>query len=135
MIDHISLSVADLDRSRSFYDRVLSALGVRRVTDVEDAPGYSAAGYGTTEGEPAFWIGVGTGEDDKFVAPPPQGQHVAFAAPNRGAVDLFHASALIADGRDNGLPGLRVQYHPNYYAAFVIDPDGHRIEAVCHKPE
>jgi catechol 2,3-dioxygenase-like lactoylglutathione lyase family enzyme len=135
MIDHISLSVADLDRSRHFYDRVLTPLGARRMMDVDDAPGYRASGYGVVEGEPAFWIGIGTGEDDKFVAPPPQGQHVAFAAPDRASVDAFHAAAIMSGGRDNGLPGLRIQFHPNYYAAFVIDPDGHRIEAVCHKPE
>jgi catechol 2,3-dioxygenase-like lactoylglutathione lyase family enzyme len=135
MIDHISLSVADLDRSKTFYDRVLTPLGARRVMDVEDAPGYSAAGYGMGGGEPAFWVGVGVGEDSKFVPTPPQGQHVAFAAPNRQAVDAFHAAGLAAGGRDNGMPGLRIQYHPNYYAAFLTDPDGHRIEAVCHKPE
>jgi catechol 2,3-dioxygenase-like lactoylglutathione lyase family enzyme len=133
MIDHLSLAVSDLDRSRAFYDRALAALGARRLMEVEDAPDYVASGYGTTEGEPAFWIGSSIGPAPDPVAP--DGQHVAFAAPDRAAVDAFHKAALAAGGRDNGAPGLRPHYHPNYYAAFIIDPDGYRIEAVCHRPE
>ena len=131
MIDHLSLPVADFERSRAFYDRVLAALGSHRVMDMEESD-YVAAGYGGSEHEAAFWIGTGKG-----LAPAPQpqeGQHIAFSAADRAAVDRFHAEGLAAGGRDNGAPGLRPEYHPNYYAAFVIDPDGHHIEAVCHQP-
>ncbi len=131
MIDHLSLPVADLKRSRAFYDAVLATLGVRRVMDMEEAD-YVAAGYGGSEHEPAFWIGAAIAEVPAPV--PSEGQHIAFAAPNRAAVDAFHAAALAAGGRDNGAPGLRPQYHENYYAAFVADLDGHHIEAVCHAP-
>ncbi len=132
MIDHLSLPVADLARSQGFYDRVLGALGHRRVMDMEEED-HAASGYGGSEHEPAFWIGVGKGLP--VPAPQPQeGQHIAFSAPNRAAVDRFHAEALASGGTDNGAPGLRPHYHPNYYAAFVIDPDGNHIEAVCHQP-
>ena len=131
MIDHLSVTVADIERARRFYDAVLAPLGGRRMMDVEDEPEFVAAGYGTREGEPAFWIGAG--KPARGVPAPPDGQHVAFTAPDRGAVDAFHRGALAAGGRDNGAPGIRAQYHAHYYAAFVIDPDGNHIEAVCHK--
>jgi len=131
MIDHLSLPVADLARSRAFYDTVLATLGVRRVMDLE-IDDYVAAGYGGSEHEPAFWIGSST---EAAAAPvQPDGQHIALTAPDRAAVDAFHAAALAAGGRDNGAPGLRPHYHENYYAAFVIDPDGYHMEAVCHAP-
>ncbi|MDX1540549.1 MAG: VOC family protein [Geminicoccaceae bacterium] len=131
MIDHISLPVQDLDRSRAFYDRVLGALGHRRVID-QDLDDYVWCGYG--EGpEPVFCIGSGKpGPAEPPV--PPDGQHVAFQAKDRPTVDRFHAESLAAGATDNGAPGLREHYHPNYYAAFVIDPDGHHLEAVCHTP-
>lgn len=127
MIDHLSLGVSDLARARKFYDIVLATLGYRRVMEVPDA-----CAYGDAAGHPVFWIGL----------PPPgaapavavRGVHVAFAAPDRTAVEAFHRAALAEGAADNGAPGLRPQYHPDYFAAFVIDPDGHRIEAVCHKP-
>ena len=97
-----------------------------------DDPDFAASGYGQAETEPQFWIGCGKGE---VVTPtPPQGQHIAFTAANRRAVDDFYDAALAAGGKDNGRPGLRQDYHPNYYAGFVIDPDGYHLEAVCHKP-
>lgn len=129
MIDHLSLGVADLGRSRAFYDAALAPLGYRRLFDVTDA-----SGYGAVLPEPLreqalpFWIG----QDADRVG---LSGHVCFKAARRSAVDAFHNAALAAGGRDNGKPGLRPIYHPSYYAAFIVDPDGHRIEAVCHQPE
>lgn len=134
MLDHTSLAVADCGRSRAFYDQVLAVLGHRRVMEMTDTPEYVAAGYGASEDEPAFWIGAARAPGGP--APkPPDGQHVAFAAASRAAVDAFYEAALRPGGTDNGPPGLREHYHPNYYACFVIGPDGHHIEAVCHRPE
>lgn len=129
MIDHVSIGVRDLARARAFYDAALAPLGYRRMFDVEDA-----SGYGRNEPHPLkeqalpFWI-AHNGE-----APALNG-HICFSAPYRGAVDAFHAAALAAGGRDNGKPGLRPEYHANYYAAFIVDPDGYRIEAVRHQPD
>ena len=134
MIDHFSLPVSDYARSRAFYDKALGTLGYNMLMEMTDSPGYVAAGYGPADlPEPAFWIGAG-----RIPGPPPEtpeGQHIAFRAPDRAAVDAFYTAAVAAGGSDNGAPGLRPQYHPAYYAAFVLDPDGHRIEAVCHRPE
>jgi catechol 2,3-dioxygenase-like lactoylglutathione lyase family enzyme len=131
MIDHVSLTVADLGRARAFYDAALEPLGYGRRFDLADASGYGPpkAASGTIGAHALpFWIG-----HDAATAPLPG--HVCFAAPSRVTVDAFHRAALAAGARDNGAPGLRPHYHATYYAAFVIDPDGHRIEAVCHKPE
>ncbi len=131
MIDHLSLPVSDYARARAFYDKVLGALGCKVLMEITDAPDFIGAGYGATGSPgPALWIGAARVP----VAPPvtPEGQHIAFHAASRAAVDAFHREALAAGGTDNGAPGLRPHYHPNYYAAFVLDPDGHRIEAVCH---
>ena len=134
MIDHFSLPVSDYARSRAFYDKALGTLGYNMLMEMTDSPDYVAAGYGPADlPEPAFWIGAG-----RIPGPPPEtpeGQHIAFRAPDRSAVDAFYTAAVAAGGSDNGAPGLRPQYHPAYYAAFVLDPDGHRIEAVCHRPE
>ena len=119
MLDHISLRVADFGRARDFYDRALKPLGLSRV--MGDDVNFS--GYGDTR--PFFWIGRGGA---------PGACHVAFAAADRATVDAFHAAATAAGGRDNGRPGLRPEYHANYYGAFVLDPDGNNIEAVCHAP-
>lgn len=127
MIDHLSLAVNDMTKSRAFYDAVLDPLGYARVMDVEDA-GKLFSGYGPAK-KPAFWIYGGYGK-----ARPGPGAHVAFLAPTRAAVDAFHREALAQGGRDDGKPGLRPDYHANYYGAFVFDPDGHKIEAVCHAP-
>jgi catechol 2,3-dioxygenase-like lactoylglutathione lyase family enzyme len=129
MIDHVSLGVADLARSRAFYDAVLAPLGYRRRFDLDDA-----SGYGGPEPSPLkeqalpFWIEHEPGGASL-------NGHVCFAAPNRAAVDAFYRAALGAGGRDNGRPGLRPRYHAHYYAAFILDPDGHRIEAVRHQAE
>ena len=126
MIDHITFGVRDFAVSTAFYDRVFAALGVRRLVDIppEDSDGIPVAGYGGDH--PWFWIAEERATRGML--------HIAFAAASRDAVDAFHAEALRAGGTDNGAPGLRPQYHPDYYAAFVRDPDGHNIEAVCHHP-
>jgi catechol 2,3-dioxygenase-like lactoylglutathione lyase family enzyme len=130
MIDHISLPVADFYRARAFYDAALQPLGYGRAMEFEHA-GYGGLGYGLAQ-KPTFWVGAPLAGGPP-VTPPP-GFHVAFAAPDRASVDAFYAAALAAGGSDNGAPGLRPHYHPNYYAAFVLDPDGYHIEAVCHRP-
>jgi catechol 2,3-dioxygenase-like lactoylglutathione lyase family enzyme len=129
MIDHLSLGVADLAKSRAFYDAVLAPLGYRRLFDVADASGYGAAlPEPLREQALPFWIGQDADRTGLS-------GHVCFKAPGRDAVDAFYRAALAAGGRDNGKPGLRPIYHQSYYAAFIVDPDGHRIEAVCHQPE
>lgn len=124
MIDHIGFPVSDYDRAKAFYLQALAPLGYVLIMEVQqneaDAP---AAGFGA-DGKPDFWIG-GEGGIDKPL-------HVAIVAKSRAMVDAFHAAAIAAGGRDNGAPGIRAHYHPNYYGAFVRDPDGHNIEAVCH---
>ena len=120
MIDHMSVLVTDLDASVAFYTRALAPLGYALVMTVER----QAAGFGVA-GKPDFWIGVGA-PTDKI--------HVAFRARGRAEVRAFHDAALAAGGADNGPPGIRAIYHPDYYGAFVHDPDGHNIEAVCHEP-
>lgn len=123
MIDHIELWVSDLGRSRAFCDAALAPLGIRILKEAGPESGRgSHLGYGRTE--PAFWIGT---------SQPAGGPvHVAFAAPDRATVADFHAAALAAGGGDNGRPGPRPEYHPGYYGAFVLDPDGNNIEAVFH---
>jgi len=134
MIDHVSLPVSDLRKSKPFYEAVLGALGYLSV-QAQVFDGYSAFGFGDDpDGDPPFWIG-GPAEASPDKAVTPEGQHIAFAARSRAMVDAFHAAGLAAGGSDNGPPGLRPQYHADYYAAFLRDPDGHRIEAVCHRPE
>jgi catechol 2,3-dioxygenase-like lactoylglutathione lyase family enzyme len=126
MIDHIGIGVTDYTKSRAFYDKALAPLGIALVMEVtaEQTGDEPAAGYGEN-GKPYFWV-----------APAKQIAriHVAFTATTRAAVDVFHKAVLAAGGTDNGAPGVRPHYHPNYYGAFVLDPDGHNIEAVCHLP-
>lgn len=128
MIDHIGLSVADYPGSKAFYAQVLAPLGYGLVMQLakEETGGYEGCGFGPP-GRPSFWIGTGATRG--------AGTHVAFIAPSRAAVDAFYAAALAAGARDNGPPGLRPHYHAHYYGAFVIDLDGHNIEAVCHAAE
>ncbi|KAF1724361.1 VOC family protein [Pseudoxanthomonas japonensis] len=128
MIDHLGIEVADYAASRAFYERVLATLGHGVVMEVtRDITGaYEGCGFGPP-GRPHFWVGRGSGT-------PGRGSHIAFSAQTRAQVDAFHAAALAAGARDNGAPGLRPHYHPDYYGAFAIDPDGHNIEAVCHLP-
>jgi catechol 2,3-dioxygenase-like lactoylglutathione lyase family enzyme len=118
MLDHVTIGVTDVERSKSFYDQALGPLGISRLHTEAGA----SAGYGSG-GKAYFWIGL--------KSTPQTGAHIAFATPDRSVVDAFYAAALKAVGKDNGPPGLRPQYHPNYYGAFVLDPDGHNIEAVC----
>jgi catechol 2,3-dioxygenase-like lactoylglutathione lyase family enzyme len=127
MLDHIGFPVSDFARSKAFYASALAPLGYRVVKEVslsdDDSDGY--AGFGAER--PQFWIGTGK---------PLQGRlHVAFAAKTREEVRAFYEAALAAGGIDNGAPGLRPHYHENYYGAFVLDPDGHNVEAVAHLPE
>ncbi len=119
MISHISIGVADFERSKQFYDAALGALGYRRVFEGE---GHMAYGADT----PEFWV---VQIPHVLGSQAGSGLHVCFAAPNRAAVDAFHAAALAHGGADNGKPGLRPEYHANYYGAFAVDPDGWRIEA------
>ena len=126
MIDHIGFSVSDLARARAFYDGAFAPLGISVLIEVtEEMTGGHGAhlGYGR-DNSPFFWIGTG--------GPAHGGCHVALAAPDHATVDAFHKAALAAGGRDNGAPGLRPHYHPGYYGAFVLDPDGNNIEAVHH---
>jgi catechol 2,3-dioxygenase-like lactoylglutathione lyase family enzyme len=126
MIDHVGFPVSDYARSKAFYRETLAPLGytlIKEVTETES--GSPAAGFGR-EGKPDFWIGGEGGLKGTL--------HIAIAADDRRTVDAFYRAALAAGGRDNGPPGLRPQYHPNYYGAFVLDPDGHNVEAVCHAP-
>ena len=123
MLHHLSFAVADLARSAAFYDATLAPLGYVRVWS-----NAAAIGYGPPGGGDKFAIKMRSNE----VTLPGPGFHLAFAAPSREAVDAFHRAALASGGRDNGPPGLRPQYAPDYYAAFVFDPDGYWIEAVIH---
>jgi len=128
MLDHVGIPVSDYARSLAFYKQSLAPLGITLVMEVtpEMTGGGSAAGFGS-DGKPGFWFG-----DD---GAPGVHTHVAFIAGSRAQIDAFHAAAIAAGGRDNGAPGLRPHYHEHYYGAFVLDPDGHNIEAVCHRPE
>lgn len=128
MLDHVSLGVTDLERSRRFYDAVLRPLGVVRTVDFGGGKG---SDYGVTAGS----LGVEFTITVEPNAAPTRGMHLCFRAPSRAAVHAFHVAALASGGQDDGAAGLRAQYHPNYFGAFVLDPDGHRIEAVCHAPE
>jgi catechol 2,3-dioxygenase-like lactoylglutathione lyase family enzyme len=128
MIDHMGFPVSDYARSKAFYTQALAPLGYTLIMEVSadhNESGSPAAGFGTA-GKPDFWIGGEGGLRGVL--------HIAITADNRAAVDAFHRAALAAGGRDKGAPGLRPQYHPNYYAAFIFDPDGHNVEAVCHAP-
>lgn len=129
MLDHVGFAVKDAARSRAFYERALAPLGITllmTVTPEQTEAGGTAHGFGSG-GKPYFWVG-----DNEKVG---KGTHVAFAVGSRAEVRAFHEAALAAGGRDNGPPGLRPHYHSDYYAAFVFDPDGMNIEAVCHRPE
>jgi catechol 2,3-dioxygenase-like lactoylglutathione lyase family enzyme len=124
MLDHLSPTPSDLDRSLAFYEKALAPLGIRRLMARTDEEGRVVhAGYGDDQ-FPYFWLGDGEPTAGKV--------HVAFRAPSRAAVDAFHAAAVAGGGRDNGTPGVRRQYHPGYYGAFVFDPDGVNVEAVHH---
>ena len=129
MLDHVGFAVTDAERSKRFYEAALAPLGITlimSVTPEQTESGGTAHGFGS-DGKPYFWFG-----DNERVG---EGTHVAFAARTRAEVDAFYAAAMAAGGTDNGPPGIRAIYHPNYYGALVRDPDGLNIEAVCHRPE
>jgi catechol 2,3-dioxygenase-like lactoylglutathione lyase family enzyme len=119
ILDHIAIGVSDLAASKAFYEQALTPLGISIVLEF---PG--AVGLGRDR-KPEFWLRPGGGAERV---------HVAFRSPDRATVDAFYAAALAAGGTDNGAPGVREIYHPGYYGAFVLDPDGHNVEAVCHDP-
>jgi catechol 2,3-dioxygenase-like lactoylglutathione lyase family enzyme len=120
VLDHIVVNVGDLKRSKAFYGEALAALGHELLIEY---PG--TAGFGSDR-KPEFWIRAAESAHEPV--------HIAFAAPDRATVDAFHEAALKAGATDNGRPGIREIYHPSYYGAFVLDPDGHNVEAVCHRP-
>ncbi|MFN6519352.1 MAG: VOC family protein [Nostoc sp. CreGUA01] len=124
MFDHLSFGVSNLERSLAFYDAVLAPLGIKRIFNFTDIAGYGADNF------PKFWLV----SRQKFTNEVSRGFHLAFGANNRAAIDAFYEQAIASGAKDDGKPGLRPNYHPHYYAAFVIDPDGYRIEAVCHEP-
>ena len=127
MIDHTGVTVSDFEKSKQFYVAALAAIGYTLILEFPaSVTGHTdVAGFGEPP-KPDFWISRGKPNN------PPV--HVAFRVPNRATVDAFYAAALKAGGRDNGAPGIRPHYHSNYYGAFVLDLDGHNIEAVCHEP-
>ncbi len=128
MLDHIGIDVADIDRSKRFYAAALAPLGYVMMRDFGAAAGFGVPAGEKKSSDPGgeFWVAKGE--------PHPRVVHVAFSAASHAAVDAFHKAALAAGGRDNGAPGIREKYHPHYYAAFIHDPDGYNIEAVCHTP-
>ncbi|MBN7756037.1 VOC family protein [Nitratireductor aquimarinus] len=126
MIDHIGIRTADFDRAKAFYDKAMAPLGASLLMMVppEHTDGVKVGGYGRDR--PVYWLSEG--------APASEPKHIAFTANTRDEVDAFYRAALEAGGRDNGAPGPRPHYHPDYYGAFVFDPDGNNVEAVCHRP-
>lgn len=127
MLDHVGFAVRDLEKARVFYQKALSPLGIMLIYDIsaEQTDGEAYLGFGEDQ-KPYFWIGTGRHFEGRL--------HVAFTASSREVVDKFYKAARDAGGKDNGPPGLRPHYHENYYGAFVLDPDGNNIEAVCHRP-
>jgi catechol 2,3-dioxygenase-like lactoylglutathione lyase family enzyme len=139
MIDHVGFPVSDYARSKAFYEKALAPLGytlIMQVTADHTESGSPAAGFGKA-GKPDFWVGGHKrvyARLRRALGGLKGILHIAIATENRATVDVFHRAALAAGGKDNGAPGLRPHYHANYYGAFVLDPDGHNIEAVCHAP-
>lgn len=128
MFDHVGVVVSDYARSKAFYLHALAPTGHSQLIELRATPAgqRESAGFCHADGSD-FWISQGDA-----IHPP---IHIAFRVSSRAAVDAFYKAAIAAGGRDNGAPGLRPQYHPNYYGAYVLDPDGHNIEAVCHEAE
>ncbi|MFO0728245.1 MAG: VOC family protein [Myxococcota bacterium] len=128
MIDHTGLQVSDPIKSRQFYEKALAPLGYKALREIpkEFTGGRVVVGYGV-DPKPDFWTSEGTPNTPRV--------HIAFRAANHAEVDAFYAAALAAGGKDNGAPGPRPHYHQHYYGAFVLDPDGHNVEAVCHEPQ
>jgi catechol 2,3-dioxygenase-like lactoylglutathione lyase family enzyme len=126
ILDHVGLTVSDMAKSKAFYTQALAPIGITMLMDYGRACGFGK------DGKPEFWLGTGEKPDaTKAITP----VHVCFVAKDRAQVDAFYAAAIAAGGKDNGKPGIREIYHPNYYGAFVLDPDGHNAEACIHRPE
>jgi catechol 2,3-dioxygenase-like lactoylglutathione lyase family enzyme len=130
-IDHVSVGVKDVARAKRLYDAILAPLGMRPIFPLEINGKLVGVGYGEGQ-QPVFWIGLPINHQPSSAG---NGVHVAFSAPSRAAVDAFYLAALANGGVEDGAPGLRTEYHPDYYGAFVRDPDGNKIEAVRHAPE
>lgn len=130
-LDHVSVGVTNATRAKAFYDATLAPLGMRPIFPVEIAGRLVGVGYGETD-KPSFWIQLPINHQAASMG---NGVHIAFTAPSRAAVDAFYLAALAQGGVEDGAPGLRSEYHPDYYAAFVRDPDGNKLEAVSHHPE
>lgn len=130
-IDHVSVGTADVKRAKAFYDAALEPLGVAPIMPVDINGRLVGVGYGVGE-TPHFWIQLPINGQPPSMG---NGVHIAFTAETRAAVDDFYIAALEHGGAEDGRPGLRTEYHPSYYAAFVRDPDGNKIEAVCHAAE
>jgi catechol 2,3-dioxygenase-like lactoylglutathione lyase family enzyme len=124
MIDHIGIAVSDIDRSIAFYTKALAPLGYELIAKFDIPSGGTVAGFGVNK-KPDFWIAKGNVI---------QHLHVAFRSPGRDVVRKFYEAAMAAGGKDNGPPGVRPHYHEHYYGGFVLDPDGHNVEACCHEP-
>jgi catechol 2,3-dioxygenase-like lactoylglutathione lyase family enzyme len=118
IIDHVTFHIADLAASKAFYDKAFAPLGITQIMEFQGIVGYGK------NAKPEFWFAQSVH--------PQTPMHFAFLAATREQVDEFYRAAIAAGGKDNGPPGLREHYHPNYYGAFVLDPDGHNVEAVCH---
>lgn len=131
VIDHVSVGVTNMARSKAFYDAALAPLGIIPVMPVEFSGQLVGLGYGTA-GKPSFWIQMPINGKPASMG---NGVHIGFHAPNRAAVDAFYLAALEQGGVEDGAPGLRSEYHPDYYGAFVRDPDGNKIEACSHQHE
>jgi len=127
MIDHIGIVASDFEKSKKFFSEALSAIGYSLIAEFPaSVTGHTdVAGFGEPP-KPDFWISRGKATNSPV--------HIAFRVGSRSVVDAFYKAAIAAGGRDNGGPGVRAHYHPNYYGAFVLDPDGHNVEAVCHSP-
>ena len=130
-LDHVSIGVTNMQRSKAFYDAALAPLGMTPVMPVEIGGQLVGLGYGSSE-KPCFWIGKPINGQPATMG---NGVHIALHAATRAAVDAFYLAALAQGGIEDGKPGLRGHYHPNYYGAFVRDPDGNKVEACCHAPE
>ncbi len=128
MIDHIGIAASDYEKSKAFYAQALAPIGYALLAEIPAAltGSYPVAGFGEAP-KPDFWVAGATAANTPTV-------HVAFRVQSRAQVDAFYKAAMAAGGRDNGAPGIRPHYHANYYGAFVRDPDGHNVEAVCHAP-